>query len=83
MLVSMRMCVAVVMIVIMRVHVELHSFDAGLLFASGVQVVFEKMQLRQFVFELFERHAQVQQRADEHVAADAAEDIEIKTFHFG
>jgi hypothetical protein len=30
---------------------------------------------------LLERNAEIQQRADEHVAADAAKNIEIKCFH--
>ena len=35
----------------------------------------------QLVFERVKINAEVQQRADEHVAADAGKNIEIKCFH--
>ena len=40
-------------------------------------------ELFQFVFKLMKVHAEVEKCADEHVAADAAENIEIKGLCFG
>src|SRR5262245_38481228 len=39
-------------------------------------------QLLQFMLEVVRVHAQINHRADKHVAADTAEDVEIKSFHF-
>ena len=64
-----------------RMNVELDPFNARLLFARGMDVIFVETELRQFAVQLLERHAQIEQRADEHIAADSAEDIEIKSFH--
>ena len=46
-----------------------------------MEVVFVQAKLREFALELFEVHAEVEQRADEHVAADAAEDVEVEGLH--
>lgn len=75
-----RVAVAVVGVVC-QMHVELHPFDAALVFAGGVQVVFLQAQFLQLVLQLMEIHAEVQQGADEHVAAEAAKNIKIKSFH--
>ena len=68
--------------VIMGMDVELHPFDARFLFAGAVQMKIVQVQPGEFTFELIERHAQVQQSADEHIAADPAENIQIQRFHF-
>ena len=70
------------MIVIVGVDVELHPFDAGFLFTGSVQMKIVQVQFGQFALELIERHPQVQQRADEHIAADSAENIQIQSLHF-
>jgi hypothetical protein len=67
--------------VIMRVNVELHSFDAGLVLARGMDVKIPEIELPQLAFERFERNAEIEHCANEHVATDAAENIEIKRFH--
>jgi hypothetical protein len=69
-------------VVVRQMHVELDSFDAGFLFARDVEVIAAKLQFFQFVLQLVRVRAQVNHRADEHVTADAAEDVEIKRFHF-
>src|SRR5579863_6540732 len=78
------MVVVMVMIVMMTVFemdVELGAADLRFLAAGNVEVVAVELQLAEFAFELREVHAQVEQRANEHVAADAAKDVEIKCFH--
>src|ERR1044072_4582870 len=74
--------VMMVMVVLMRqVHVKLHAFDASLLFARHVQVIAIEFKLFQLAFQLARIHPQVNQRANEHIAADATENVEVKGFH--
>ena len=63
-------------------HVELHAGDAGFLLAREVQVIAVELELLQLALQPMRVHAQINQRADEHVAADPAENVEIKRFHF-
>jgi hypothetical protein len=83
MIVFMSVRVLVSVVVAMRpVHVELHAFDGGLARAVDVQVpVLTERELAQFRFKFPGIHAEVDHRAEEHVAADAAEDVEVKGFH--
>ena len=81
MLVSVTRFMFVTMLV-REMHVELHPFDGGLVRARDVEMVAGKLEFAELVFELVRVHAQINQRANEHVAADAAEDVEIKGFHF-
>ena len=69
------------MIVLLDMHIELRPGNVRALLARNMEVIFVEAQLREFALELFEVHAEVQQRADEHVAADAAEDVEVECFH--
>jgi len=69
-------------VVVRQMHVELHALDAGFLFAGDVKVVAVELQFFQFVLQLVRVHAQINHRADEHVTADAAENVEVKRFHF-
>jgi hypothetical protein len=70
--------VAVVMVSsVAEMHVKFYTFDFAALGALGVQVVAVKRKLGQFLFQARQLYAQVQHRADKHVAADAAEDVEI------
>jgi hypothetical protein len=62
--------------------IELHTSDAGFLPARDVKMITVEFQLLQFTFQLAIIRAEVNQRADEHVAADAAEQIKVKRFHF-
>lgn len=80
MLVLRRMFVAMVMIM-REVNVEFHTFDAGLFPARDVQVVAIKPQFSQFLFQPARIHAQVNQCADQHVAADPAKNVQIKCLH--
>ena len=91
MLMLMRMLVFVVMMIRMvrgvsvmmvrEVDVELHSFDIGFLLATGMEVVTLHAQFFQFVLQPVKIDAQIDQGAKEHVATDAAENIEIKGLH--
>jgi len=81
-LVSMSGPMRMIVIAVMRqMDIKLHSLDLGLLLARGVQMVAIEFQFPKFVFQFVKIHAEVEQRPDEHVAADAAENIEIKSFH--
>jgi hypothetical protein len=76
----MGMHVSGVMIML-QMNIKLHAVDAVLLLPAGVEVVTVNFQLRQFALQPPGVHPQVNQRPQKHVAADAAEDIEIKSFH--
>ena len=73
--------IAVRMPVVFQVHVELHAGDARLFPALLVKVVAVEAQLAEFGFQPGEIDAEIERRAEEHVAADAAEDVEIEGVH--
>src|SRR5688572_23862963 len=72
----------VLMAVLVCVDVELHALNAGLVFARGMDVVFVEAKFGQLALQLFQRDAEIDQRAVEHVTADAAKNIEVECFHF-
>ncbi len=70
------------MVVIMfQMHVELGSGDGRFIAALNVQVITADPKLRQFVLQRMEIDAEIEQGTKEHVAADAAEYIEVKCAH--
>jgi hypothetical protein len=74
--------VGVVMAVgLLDMHVELGARDRPPLLAADVQVKFMEAKFLQLAPQPARIHAQVKHRADEHVATDAAEDVEIERFH--
>ena len=74
--------VRVLVTVLMReVDIEFDSFDGRFLSAGNVQMVPIKLQLLQFVLQVVRINAQIEQRANEHVAADPAENIQIQGLH--
>ena len=75
------MRVVIVFVVMREMHVELHAFDGGFVLARDVKVVAVELEFGEFAFEFARVHAQINQRADEHVATDAAENIKVKRFH--
>jgi len=79
--VLMFMLVRVVVMVIVQMNIELRSGDGGLLSASDVKMVAPYSQLLEPLLEVVRIHPQINQRANEHVAADAAENIKVKRFH--
>src|ERR1043165_7986232 len=82
MLLFLIVVMVMVMMIILQMHIELYTFDVGFLSASSVEVVIVELELLEFGFELFEIEAQVEHRADEHIAADPAENVEVDSFHF-
>ena len=58
--------------------VELYTLDVRLGFAGDVQLVAVEIELGQFSLERFCVDAEVDHRTKEHVAADAAKNIEIE-----
>ena len=77
----MRMPVVIVMMILLQVNIEFHAFDARFFPARHVEVITVEMQFFQFVFEPMRIDPEIDERAQEHVAAHAAEDVEIKRFH--
>ena len=84
--VGMRMGFVAVGVLLMvmgvTVNIEFHPFDFALFTAANVQVVLVQSQLGELVLEVVLVNAEINQRAVEHVAADAAKHIEVeKLFH--
>ena len=75
------MLAVMVMMLVRGMHVELHALDGGLVLARDMEVIAIQLELFQLAFEFVRIHAQINQRADEHVSRDAAEDVEVKDFH--
>ena len=68
----MRGIVVVMMVSRGQVNIELGPGDQPALRPAGMKVVAVQTQLLHLVFEFMKIHAQIQHRADEHIAADAA-----------
>src|SRR6266568_6799893 len=64
-----------------KVNIELDALDAGLVPARDMQVIALQPQLFQLLFQPIGCDTQVEQRPDKHIAADAAEDVQIQCFH--
>jgi len=80
---STLVCVLVRMDILMvPVDIELHAADARLLASRDMDVPAVKIEFFQFVFERLSVKTQIDHRAEKHVAANAAEDVEIKRFHW-
>ncbi len=79
---TMPVRVVVMMLVCMReVNVKLDASDGRLLLARDVEVPAIELELVQLAFELARIHTEIQQRGDEHVAGNAAEQVEVKSLH--
>ncbi len=78
--VLMRMFVSVP-VLMGKMDIELYPFDAGLAPARYMQVIAFESQFSQLPLQCVSIHAQINQRADEHVATDAAEDVQVQCFH--
>src|SRR2546427_448761 len=76
--VLMLVCVGVILI---EMHIELGASDAGALLSRNVEVITRQTEFRQLPLELVEVESEVEHRADEHVAADAAENVQVKSAH--
>ena len=63
------------------VDAKFHALDLLPLLAVEVHVEVAEVELRQLPFERGRFHAEIDQRADGHVAADPGEAIEEKSFH--
>src|SRR5690349_5410077 len=83
-IVMMRMSVVVVVtmfVMALQMNIELHACNAGFLLARDMEVITIDLQFLQLVLELMRVDAQIQQRGHKHIAADAAENIEVKNVH--
>jgi hypothetical protein len=83
-LMPMPMFGIVLMLVVMVMadsDIELDAADAGFLAARDVEMPAVQPQFLQFPLDPRGIHAQINERADEHIAADAAENIQIQGFH--
>ena len=79
--VLMLVCVGVRMTLI-EMHVELGASDAAALLSRNVKVIIRQTEFRQLSLKRLEVESEVEHRADEHVAADTAENVQVKSDHF-
>lgn len=72
---------SVVVSVLGQVDFEPGAGDTGFMGVGRVQMIIVEAQLAEFAFEPVEIDAHIDQGADEHIAADTAEEIKIKSIH--
>jgi len=70
-----------VIVLVGKVNVELDAADCSFVASREVKMVTVKLQLHQLLLELYCVDTQIDQRANEHVAADSTEEVQIKSFH--
>ena len=75
------MAVVMIMMVIRDMNIKFNTLDAALVALCEMKVVPVNIELFQFVFELLRVYPQIDQRADKHVATDAAKKIQVEGFH--
>jgi len=81
-LMAMGMAVFVVVTVsVLDMNIEFYARDARLLTARNMEVITIQRQLFEFLEQRGGINSEVNQRADEHVAADTAEHVEIQGLH--
>jgi hypothetical protein len=71
-----------VFVVVGEVDVKFDAFDCATLGAMGVKVVAAQGEFGEFGLELRQFKAEIKHGSDKHVAADAAENIEVEGFQF-
>jgi hypothetical protein len=82
MLMSMLVVVSAAVGVFMgQVDVELRPGNCATFSAADVDVIAVEFQLSELALEGAHIQAQVNHRAQEHVAADATENVQVKSFH--
>jgi hypothetical protein len=70
-----------VVVLVRQVDVKFNAGDRVFLPPCHMQVVAGEFQFGQFPFQFRRVHAQINQGRQKHVAADAAEEVEVKCFH--
>jgi hypothetical protein len=63
-----------------KMNIEFDTFDSGFLRPLRMQVKAFDTEFLKFMLQLVKIHAQVEQSSNQHIAADAAENIEVKGF---
>ena len=69
-------------VIIVQMNIEFHSRNSRFLLTRNVKMIAVEFQFFQLVLKLVRINAQIKQRSNKHIAADAAEDVEIESFHF-
>jgi hypothetical protein len=81
MIMAVVMMMIVVVVILFHMHVKPHSGHAAASFAAEVKVPAAHAQGAESCFEAISIHSQVEQRTQEHVAAYAAEQIQVEDAH--
>lgn len=70
-----------VRMVVAQMNIKLRPFYLEALRTRGMQMVSVQAQLGQLALQVIQPHPKIEHRADKHIAAQAAENIQIKRFH--
>jgi hypothetical protein len=86
MVVSMFMAVlvavfAMLMVFLFEVNIELGARDGSAFLSGNMEMISANGKLAQFLLEAMEIQSQIEDRAQEHVAADSAENVQIQSLH--
>jgi len=79
--VVVMMLVPVMMVSVRQMNIKLHPRNPLSFLPPDVKMITVKFQSAQFALQLMRIHAQINERRDEHIARDAAKNIEVKSFH--
>ena len=71
----------VVIMLVSQMNIEFHPGNSRFFLARNVEVIAIEPQFLQLMLEAMRINAKIQQRRHKHIAADPAEDIEVKDFH--
>ena len=77
----MLVVVMLVLVIVREVHIKFHAADASLVTTRKMQVIAIEVELGQFAFQLGCIDAQIHQRANKHIAADTAKEVQIQGVH--
>lgn len=80
-MVFVRVLVGMRVSMVSEMNVKFDSFDSSLLSPVRVQMISRNLEFRQLALQCVQVHAEINQRANQHVPADSAEYIEVKCFH--
>ena len=68
-------------VLMVYMNIELNALDGRFAGSRVMQMVAIESQLPQFLFQPLEIDAKIQKRADKHIAADAAENVQVQSLH--
>ena len=78
---SVAVRVLFLVFLVCHMNVEFYPSNGGFLASRKMQVITTQRQFSQLTLQLASIHTQINQRAEKHVAADSAEDVQVECAH--